>query len=301
MASKVKALLLPLVAASALAAVIGAAAASSGTTSVTITTPAAGSTVVLHKNPYTAVAGGVSFAAADPQTTRFYLRRDGCGTSNDNPHLSTTSGTDGGDGCGLVVNAVAGVGGDADQAAFIDFPATDGMPLAFDAGRNITGAIDLQGLGLGVAEVDVSMEALVGGQGVTVGSDTETAVLDPTASDNSIPFTIRPAASLGGADFQGVDLRVHLHGPYLYSGFIGLSGKSWADLPSFSASVNRSVQISVDDASFANPIPARIEPSGSSWSVAVPTPAPGRHTIYAESAQGFDVSAPASTTFTVKR
>src|SRR2546430_6427579 len=166
----VRKLLLPTSAAAALMSVVAAGA---GTTSVTITTPRSGSTIALHSNPYTAVAGGVSFASATAQTSRFYLRRDGCGTSNDNPHLSTTNGTDGGDGCGLIVNAVVGLGGDADQGAFIDFPATDGLPLAFDASRPITGVIDLQGLGIGLAEVDVSMEALVNGEGVAVGSDTE--------------------------------------------------------------------------------------------------------------------------------
>src|SRR5947199_3150932 len=143
--------------AAALVAVValttGVAAAS--TSSVTITSPRAGQSISLKKNPYLAVAGGVSFAATSTGSTTFYLRRDGCGTSNDNPHLSTTSGTDGGDGCGLIFNAVVGVGGDVDQGAFIDFPATDGMPLALDAGRSITGVVDLQGLGVGAAEVDV--------------------------------------------------------------------------------------------------------------------------------------------------
>ena len=68
--------------------------AAGATSSVTITSPRAGQSVSLKKNPYLAVAGGVSFAATAPGTTTFYLRRDGCGTSNDNPHLSTTSGTD---------------------------------------------------------------------------------------------------------------------------------------------------------------------------------------------------------------
>ena len=289
------------IALAALPIVLAAGIAAASPSSVTITSPKSGSSLALHSNPYTAVAGGVSFSAATPQTTRFYLRRDGCGTPNDNPHLSTTSGTDGGDGCGLIVNAVVGLGGDADQGAFIDFPATDGMPVALDAGRSITGVVDLQGLGVGAAEVDVSMEALVNGQGVAIGSDSETAVLDPTASDNPVAFTIQPNASLGGADLQGVDLRVHIHGPQIYSGFIGNSGKSWTDIPTFAASVNRSVSVSVDDPSFANPVAARIDSSGTSWSVAVPTPAVGKHTIYAESTQGFDTSAPASTTFTVKR
>ena len=164
-------------------AVLGAAvaaAATAGSTAVSFTTPKPGSTLSLRVNPYTAVAGNVTFAAATPQTARFYLRRDGCGTSNDNPHLSTASGTDGGDGCGIVLDSVVGVGGDADQSAFVDFPSTDGMPLALDAGRTATGVIDITGTAAGAVEVDVSLEALVNGQGVALGSDTETFVLDPT-------------------------------------------------------------------------------------------------------------------------
>ena len=46
---------------------------------------------------------------------------------------------------------------------------------------------------------------------------------------------------------------------------------------------------------------ARLDASGTSWSVAIPTPAVGKHTIYAESTQGFDTSAPASQTFTVTK
>jgi hypothetical protein len=289
------------VAAAATVLAVVSAAATASPSSVTITSPKTGSTLALHSNPYTAVAGGVTFSAATPQTTRFYLRRDGCGTSSDNPHLSTTSGTDAGDGCGLVINAVVGLGGDADQNAFIDYPSTDGMPLALDTSRSVTGVLDFSGNGAGLAEVDVSMEALVGGQGVAVGSDSVTTVLDPTASDNAVPFTIQPSASLAGADLQGLDLRVHVHGPSIDAGFMALSGKSWTDVPAFTASVNKSVSISVDDPTFANPVPARVDASGTSWSVAVPTPAAGKHTIYAESTQGFDTSAPAATTFTVKR
>jgi hypothetical protein len=275
--------------------------ASGATSSVTITSPRAGQSISLKKNPYLAVAGGVSFAATSPGTTTFYLRRDGCGTSNDNPHLSTTSGTDGGDGCGLLFNAVAGPGGDVDQGAFIDFPATDGMPLAFDATRATNGVIALTGAQVGLATVDVTLEALVNGNAVTLGSDSASAVLDPTGNDTPIPFSIQPSATLDGSDLQALDLRVLVHGPYVYSGFISLSGNSYADLPSYAASVHKAVQVSVDDPTFANAIPARIGSTGSSWSLAIPTPAIGKHTIYAESTQGFDTSAPAAQTFTVTK
>ncbi len=271
-----RALLLPLVAAVALTAALVSGAAASSSTSVKITTPKSGSTIKLGSNPYTAVAGTVSFAAATAQATRFYLRRDDCGGSNDNPHLSVVNGTDNGDGCGLILTSFAGPGGD--------------------------GTIDLEslaGAGTGLLEVDVSMEALDHGNGVDIGSDSESVLITPLAGDYPVAFTIQPNAALDGHDLSGIDLRVHVHGPFVFSGFIGNSGKSWTDVPSYTASVNESVQVSLDDATFSNPVPARL--SGSTWSVAIPTPAIGKHTLYAESTQGFDTSAPASTTFTVRK
>src|SRR5438477_2616874 len=202
----------------ALAAVValttGVAAAS--TSSVTITSPRAGQSISLKKNPYLAIAGGVSFAPTTAGDSTFYLRRDGCGTSNDNPHLSVTTGTDGGDGCGLLFNAVTGLGGDADQGAFVDFPASDGMPLALDGTRAIDGVISLTGAQVGLATVDVTLEALVGGNAVTIGKTSSSAILDPTGNDTPIPFTIPANGSLDGSDVQALDLRVLIHGPTVY-------------------------------------------------------------------------------------
>jgi hypothetical protein len=295
-----KAVLLPLALAAMLVTVVAAGAASS-TTSVTITTPKVGQSISLKNSSYTAVAGEVAFATATPTTTRFYLRRDGCGTSSDNPHLSTAQGTDGGDGCGLIVNAVP-LGGDVDQAAFVDFPASDGLPLSLDASRSITGVISLTGAQVGLAEVDVSLEALSNGEAVSIGADNnETAALDPTGASTPVPFTITPSAALAGADLQALDLRVHVHGPNVYSGFISLSGASYADFGGNSASVNRSVQVSLDDPTFANAVPGRIDASGSAWSVALPTPAVGTHKLYARSQQGFATSATATDTFKVTK
>ncbi len=281
------------------AALVSGVAIAAGGPSATITSPTAGQKVSARHSSYLALAGTASFATPNAGTTRFYLRRDGCGTSSDNPHLSVTSGTDAGDGCGIVLNSVVGVGGDVDQGAFVDFPASDGLPLSLDSSRSVNGTIDITGTAVGAVEVDVSLEGLVGGQGVPVGDTTTTTVLDPTASDNPVAFTIQPDASLAGTDLQGLDLRVHIHGPALDAGFVGLSGKSWFDLPSFAASVNQSVAVSVDDPTFANAVPARIV--GTTWSVAVPTPATGTHTVYARATQGFDTGAAASRSFTVTK
>src|SRR5205085_9879847 len=136
----------------------------------------------------------------------------------------------------------------------------------------------LTGAQVGLATVDVTLEALIHGQAVTIGSDSESAILDPTGNDTPIPFTIQPSATLDGSDLQALDLRVHVHGPYVYSGFISLNGSSYVDLPSYAASVHKAVQISVDDPTFSNPTPARSAATSSSIREANPTPANGKHT-----------------------
>jgi len=275
----------------------GIAAAGTPVPVVKITSPKSGSAVSLKKTPYLAIAGTATFAPTTAQTTTFYLRRDGCGTANDNPHLSINTGTDAGDGCGLVVNGVTGLGGDADQAAFIDFPASDGTPAALDGTRSIDGVIALTGGQVGLAEVDVDLSALVGGQAVDLGSTTSTATLDPTATSTPVPFSIPANSSLDGSDIQALDLRVHIHGPNVYSGFMALSGASYLDLPTYAASTHQSVSITVDGQST---YPARL--SGSTWSVAIPTPTPtGKHSISAQATQGYTTSAQTVITINVTK
>ena len=291
------------------AALVPALTSAATTPSVTITSPVAGHGIALHDNPYTAIAGKVSFAPAAPSSEKLYLRRDGCGTSSDNPHLSTTSGTDAGDGCGLTLSSFVGLGGTADQAAFVDFPSVNGVPLALDASRSIGGTIDLQSFGLvsgmgagaGQLTVDINLEALVNGNGVPLGSASQTVTITPLAADYPVAFSIQPNTQLDKTDLQGIDLRVHVQGPFVFSGFIGNSGKSWTTVPSYTASVNRSVSVSIDDASFAHALPARIDSTDSSWSVAVKTPAIGTHTIYVRATQGFVTSPTVSSTFKVTK
>jgi len=283
----------------ALVAALTAAAALSASPSVTITTPKSNQKVSLHQTPRLTVAGTAAFADTTAGTTEFFLRRDACGTSADNPHMSITSGTDGGDGCGLIIDAVGPVGDVAPQASFTDYPAVDGMPLAYDGTQPINGQVSLSGAQVGLAEVTVDLQALVGGNAVDIGSATGSALLDPTGSSTPVPFSIPANAALDGSDIQALDLRVTTHGPNIYSGFVALSGASWVNVPSYAASVNKSVEISVDDPSFSNPTAATI--TGSKWSASIPTPAVGKHTIYAEATQGFDSSSPAAVTISVTK
>jgi hypothetical protein len=281
---------------------IAAAVAAASSPSVTITSPKTGSALSAKRTPSLTVAGTAAFAAVDPTSVKFYLRRDGCGTSNDNPHLSVTSGTDGGEGCGFVGGN--GIVSTVSKGLFsVDYPSMDGMPLILDTSKTIEGTLDLQNdvAGTGQVTLDFTMEALVGGDGVIIGTDSETVLVTPAASDYPVTFHVTPNATLEKALISGIDLNVYIHGAYSDSGYIGNSGKSFLTVGSFSASPDRSVQISMDDASFTNPVAATLNSSATGFSTTVPTPAIGKHTVYARGTQGFDTSPVASSTFTVKK
>jgi hypothetical protein len=289
-----------LLALAALVSALAAGGALSATSSVQISTPKTKQTISLHKHPRMGVVGTAAFASTTSGTSRLYLRRDGCGTSADNPHLSATVGNpDGGDGCGLVIDQVGLVGDAAPQATFTDYPAVDSIPLAFNGTKAITGQISLSGAQVGIADVTVDVQALVGGDAVDLGSTTASATLNPTGSSTPVPFSIPANTKLDGSDVQALDLRVTIHGPNVYSGYVALSGASYVDLPSYAASVNKSVLVSVDDPTFAHPVSARL--SGSAWSLGIATPKVGKHTIYAKSTQGFGSSTPTSVAISVTK
>jgi hypothetical protein len=77
-----------------------------------------------------------------------------------------------------------------------------------------------------------------------------------------------------------LDLRVLVHGPNIYSGYISLNGNSYANVPSYAppASTSR-CRCRSTTRTFANAVPARIDASGASWSVALPTPAVGKYRL----------------------
>ena len=49
-------------------------------------------------------------------------------------------------------------------------------------------------------------------------------MLDPTGDHTPVPFSIQPSSTLDGSDLQALDLRVLIHGPNIYSGYISLNG-----------------------------------------------------------------------------
>jgi hypothetical protein len=293
-------------------AVASAVAAVSSGPSVTITSPKNGSAFSLKRTPKLTVAGKAAFATPSPTTTRFYLRRDGCGgkdnsgnaVANDNPHMSVTAGNpDGGDGCGSLLYTV-GAGSQDTSTYTTGYPATDGVPLMLDASRTIQGVVDVQGFAgpaAGQLTVNVSADGLADGNAVTFGTDAETVTIDPTATDTAVPFTITLPSGLDGSTVGAIALDVRYSGAYAGSGYTLLSGKSYVNIPTISASSSRVVQVSVDDSSFANPVAATVSSSFDGYTVTVPTPAVGKHTVYVRATQGSATSAVASSAFTVKK
>jgi len=89
-------------------------------------------------------------------------------------------------GAGVVIVRSSGSAATSDQSAFVDFPASSGLPLSLDAkSRNITGVIDVSGTAAGAVDSDVSLEALVNGQGVAVAPTREPRFWISTVSDNA--------------------------------------------------------------------------------------------------------------------
>jgi hypothetical protein len=282
---------------------VSAALAASGP-SVTITSPKTGTSYSAKKTPNISVTGTAAFAAASgPTTTKFYLRRDGCGTSADNPHLSVTAGNpDAGDGCGIIGGqGITGAG--APGLTATDYPTADGMPIVLDASKTITGTLDINSDldGVGQMTIDFTLEALVNGEGIVVGTDSETITVDPTTSEYTVPFSVTPAASLDKANLSGLDLHVNESGPYVGSGYVGLSGKSYLTVIGLPPVTERSVQLSLDDSTFAHPVAATLSSTFTSFSQTIATPAVGTHTLYARAIQDLNTSSVASSTFTVKR
>jgi len=150
-------------------------------------------------------------------------------------------------------------------------------------------------------EADVSVEALDHGNGVPVGSDTEMVVLDPTASDNFINFTIQPKPGARQARPERPRPATAPARPVRVQRVRGHERRVVRKVPGYTASVNKAVLLSLDDPTFAGTIPTAINSSQSGWSVVIPTPAVGKHTLYAQSVQGFDSSAVVARHFTVNK
>ena len=97
-------------------------------------------------------------------------------------------------------------------------------------------------------------------------------------------------ASLAGADLQGLDLRVHIHGPDARQRLRRACPASrGSTCRRFAASVNQVGRTSRSTTRRSRtPVPARLDAAARPGASRSRRPAVGKHTIYARSTQGFD-------------
>lgn len=267
----------------------------SATATVTITSPADGSTISRSASPQFSMAGTASFDTPSATTTRYFLRRAACGGSADpQMRLSTVSGTDGGTGCGYIGGW--NLLGTADEPGFaMDFPASDGVPLTLDASRAITARIvassyrGISGSPVGIAAGQATLTATLTGDGQVLGSQSVTQTIVPTTPQYTYDFSFQPAASLDKKDFTSLNLELTMRGPGVGHGYIEKSGASFVDVPAYTASFDRRVQVQVNNGSWTN---ATVNASLNGWNATLNTPGVGAHFIRARAVQGGAISSP---------
>lgn len=281
-------------------AVVVMAGSVSATPIISITSPASGTSISRSQTPTLSLAGQVSFDTPIATSRRFFLRRADCGAA-DNPRLSVQQGGDGGSGCGdLVPGAVreaatmlgAGVASD-------NYPAVDGIPLTYDGSKAITGTIRYTSILRTAHAGTITVQVLLSSSAGTIGSATATEVIDPLTSQQDVEFTIPANAGLDKRDLGSLNLNVITRGMNALYGLMVLSGASYLDVPSYSASFDRKVQVAVDSGAFSSS-GIVVDPDLASWSGAITTPAAGSaHAIKARAIQGTVTSSPAEITVTV--
>ena len=277
----------------ALSVGIPAMAGAATAPTISITTPANGATFSRSASETIIVTGTSTFGAAVPATKTFYLRRDACGATQGapNPRLSTTSGTDGGDGCGNLLGGAS--------ATTTNYPAENGLPLTIDPGKNakiVIATSSWSGFGgVGNQQVSVTLTGQAGNQTKTLGSASQTVLLTPGTDVQNYEF-IFPVQN-PGAPLSSLDLAVTIGGGFQH-GHVNLNGASFVELPVLDTG---RIDVSSDSSSFAaaKTVQAEIASNGT-WTAEIVTPAAGSsRKIYARAVQGGTTTQAAPVSITV--
>lgn len=149
--------------------------------------------------------------APTPIEQQFFLRTDGdCAA----PFLSLTDGEDAdcvfGD--GGIVGEIYQETGVLDTV--MHYVAADGLPLTLDASRNLTGSIAIRGwngLGVGPAEIDITLLGTIAGEEVELATFSESYTAGPQEV-KMIELDLELDEGFAGATVEGLTLDVHAHG-----------------------------------------------------------------------------------------
>lgn len=191
-----------------------------------------------------ALAGGFLASTASAETvedsTEFFLRMEGCGATAEPGRLSTESGTDSADGCGVIgglpVNELF-------HQAGVDFPDSytteNGVPLTVDAAQDADGVIAVQswtGLvgGVGEVVVDVTLDGIdkATNKFVILGSASATVLATPGLNTQvDVPFSIDIPDTAQAKELKSLTLTVNTRGANLNASAYKFEGASKITIP----------------------------------------------------------------------
>lgn len=178
-------------------------------------------------------------ATTVPDDAKFFLRSSGGETCADHVlSLSTRAGS-GESVCGYRNGAPFGEiyehTGLSDGTKM--FTGLEGLPVAVDAIREITGTITvgayLGGVGGGVGQLvlDIDLSGRSGNTSVSLGSTIVEQDLDPTKDDHEVPFTVEVPEGADGKEITSLTIAVDVRGVHMGHGFMTLDGMSHFTLP----------------------------------------------------------------------
>ncbi len=257
---------------------------------ISILTPEAGTTVS-KAAPNLDVSGLVAFETPEPATSRFFLRRNGCG-DGEVRSLSLTSSTADNDNCRWPQWTILGT---VDEEGFAeDFPAGDGVPFALDSSRPITVRLVLANeiAGAGLARVRARLSGTTTtNQLVSFGDETVEYTVTPTQATYTHTIEMAPPEGPDKQDFASLDLVVTMSGAAVNHGILRLKGASYVDMPTWSASFDRRVEVAFNSQTF-NSTGVTVSEDLASWTAtrSVATLPLGANTLRARARQGGSLS-----------
>lgn len=176
--------------------------------------------------------------AAAPLTSKFYLRAEGCGSTQEAGRLEPKSGADGSDGCGTIGGLpIDEVFAKGDSLVFDDYDTGKaGIPVKLDSTRKVTGQISVASWfgagGAGEITVDLVLTArTTAGKTIDFGTVKVTKTTASTAAVVSFPFTFNVPASGKGATLSHITLSVAQHGANVGYSAKSLNGTSYLVMP----------------------------------------------------------------------
>jgi len=265
---------------------------------VTIDSPSDGATVSRAQTPQLALAGKVSFDTPTPADTKLYLRQNVCSNATtDVRSLAPTFSNADVANCGYTgtttpMNEVFYTV-DGAPALVLDYSLQEQfLPVTLDTSKAITGNLRLStfnangvGVGIGMTTIDVTVRGTIDGAEQSIGSTSVTYQQLPGPVTKDAAFSITPNASFDKKDATSLTFDFHIHGVNVQHGWLFFRGLSHVTVPSYTASFDRRVELSVANQPLSS-TGVTLSPDMTSWSATRGTPAAGSHFITARAVQG---------------